>query len=179
MSGYPGNLSDTQALALEEMKKRIVDIWKDKFTDHYLLRWLRAREFDAAEAEIMLRKDATWRSTHGMDTILETYNPPEILRRYLPGGLFNHDREGRPVWLMPLGDGDYRGILQCHPKDDVITHVGYLVEEFMEDMKKQTVKVKHCIVPTLSYPVIPCQTLPNTLQKVFYGRKTLYSNLPL
>lgn len=34
----------------------------------------------------------------------------QILRRYLPGALFNHDREGRPLWLMPLGDGDYRGV---------------------------------------------------------------------
>lgn len=149
MSGYPGNLSDSQAVALEQMKTRIADIWSDKFTDHFLLRWLRAREFDVPKAENLLREDVIWRTTNSMDTILKTYKPPEVLQRYLPGGLFSHDKEAHPVWIMPFGDGDYRGMLQCHRKADICTHVTYLIEEIMEDLRNQTEKMGK-VVDTLT-----------------------------
>lgn len=35
----------------------------------------------------------------------------QVLERYFPGGVFNYDREGNPVWIMPYGDGDFRGKL--------------------------------------------------------------------
>lgn len=39
-----------------QMKRRIADIWSEKFSDPFLLRWLRAREFDVPKAEKLLRE---------------------------------------------------------------------------------------------------------------------------
>jgi len=37
------------------------------------------------------------------------WTPPEVLRRFYPGGLFGHDKRGRPIWIEPIGLGDYKG----------------------------------------------------------------------
>ncbi|EEC16090.1 hypothetical protein IscW_ISCW022496, partial [Ixodes scapularis] len=60
-----------------QFKLRIQDIWKEEFTDHFLLRWLRAREFDVTKAEYMLRQNQIWRRENNIDAVLETYQWPQ------------------------------------------------------------------------------------------------------
>ena len=53
-----------------------------------------------------------FRKRYGADTILQDYTPPEVLKKYFPGGFFGEDREGRPVWYDNFGNVDSRGLLQ-------------------------------------------------------------------
>ena len=56
MSGYVGDLNPQQEAALAEFKEAIQDIpRKPNDSDHYFLRWLRARKFDVHKAEAMFR----------------------------------------------------------------------------------------------------------------------------
>uniref|UniRef100_A0AAQ5Z715 SEC14-like lipid binding 8 n=1 Tax=Amphiprion ocellaris TaxID=80972 RepID=A0AAQ5Z715_AMPOC len=58
MSGRVGDLSPKQAEALEQFRARIQDILPQLPAqhDHFLLRWLRARNFNVQKSEAMLRK---------------------------------------------------------------------------------------------------------------------------
>lgn len=138
MSGYLGDLSEKQEQALNEFKRRIQDIWKEEFTDHFLLRWLRAREFDINKAEYMLRQNQIWRRENNIDSVLETYQWPQVLKTYFPGGMCNHDRSGRPVWIMRFGNADYKGMLECVPKEEMFKVCYYQIEQMFADMRRQS-----------------------------------------
>ncbi|XP_029366518.1 SEC14-like lipid binding 8 isoform X2 [Echeneis naucrates] len=58
MSGRVGDLSPKQAEALQQLRERTQDILPQLPAqhDHFLLRWLRARNFNVQKAEAMLRK---------------------------------------------------------------------------------------------------------------------------
>nr|XP_006811137.1 PREDICTED: SEC14-like protein 2-like [Saccoglossus kowalevskii] len=57
MSGRVGDLSPKQEEKLAEFKEKLVDILiKPEHDDYYCLKWLRARGFDVAKAETMIRK---------------------------------------------------------------------------------------------------------------------------
>lgn len=38
----------------------------------------------------------------------------QALKPFIPGGLCNHDRDGRPVFIVRLGNTDLRGDLTAH-----------------------------------------------------------------
>lgn len=46
----------------------------------------------------------------GADSILEKYQEPEVMAKYYAGGLYGRDKEGRPLWINPLGNLDIKGI---------------------------------------------------------------------
>ncbi|KAG0412930.1 hypothetical protein HPB47_009929, partial [Ixodes persulcatus] len=142
MSGFEGDLSDKQQLVLGQLKHRLSDIWKEELTDRLLLRFLRARDFDLGKAEKMLRECLIWRQQNNIDSLIETYECPEVLRRYFPGGLCNHDRDGRPLYIMRFGNGDFSGIAQCVSMDAIVKHAAYQIEVAIADMKTQTEKLK-------------------------------------
>ncbi|KAL1435878.1 hypothetical protein MTO96_010650 [Rhipicephalus appendiculatus] len=77
MSGYPGNLNAGQQAALEQFRNAIADVQRTSDTDSFLLRWLRARDFDVANAQKMYRDHLKWRKENGVDDILHSYEIPE------------------------------------------------------------------------------------------------------
>ncbi|OXA53320.1 SEC14-like protein 4 [Folsomia candida] len=74
--------------------------------DIYLIRWLRARNFDLHAAESMLLKNLDWRKKNGMDSILdEDFSDMESDYKYFIDGF---DYQGRPVAFWDLGSYDFR-----------------------------------------------------------------------
>ncbi|XP_071115999.1 SEC14-like protein 3 [Haliotis cracherodii] len=120
MSGNVGDLSQKQKDILEKFKNKVKDILKPEHDDYYILRWLRARNFDLKKSETMLRNDYSWRKHIGADTIREDYKVPEVLQKYYIGGFCGHDNEGCPVWYEPFGYIDLKGVLQSVKKMDII-----------------------------------------------------------
>ena len=57
----------------------------------------------------MFRKSQSWRKQRGLDFILN-WKPPEVLRKYYPGGFAGFDGSGCPVWIIPVGKADMKGI---------------------------------------------------------------------
>ncbi|CAN7985274.1 unnamed protein product [Ixodes hexagonus] len=141
MSGYVGDLSEQQQYALDELKSRLRDISSEEFTDSLLLRWLRARDFDVNKSEKLLRDNFIWRKQNKVDSMIETYENPEVLRLYFPGGQCNHDRDGRPLWILRFGNADFKGMLQCVTKEALVKHVTYMIEKVVADLKVQSEKL--------------------------------------
>ncbi|XP_062870896.1 SEC14-like protein 2 [Trichomycterus rosablanca] len=122
MSGHVGNLNPKQAEALEQFRERLGDVFAQlpNQCDHYLLRWLRARSFSVPKAEAMLRKHLEYRKRMKVDTILEDWKPPEVIERYVSGGMCGYDREGSPIWYDIAGPLDPKGLLMSASKQDYI-----------------------------------------------------------
>ncbi|NXD73891.1 S14L2 protein, partial [Eolophus roseicapillus] len=101
--------------------------------DHFLLKWLRARSFDVPKSEAMLRKvrrtpPCCWchrrrggcpggSHPHGVPL---TRGAPQVIRRYMSGGMCGYDREGSPIWYDIIGPLDARGLLLSASKQDLL-----------------------------------------------------------
>ncbi|XP_052413375.1 SEC14-like protein 2 [Carassius gibelio] len=122
MSGRVGDLSAKQAEALAQFREKVKDILPQcpSQSDHFLLRWLRARNFNLQKAEAMLRKHMEFRKHMKVDTILTEWQLPEVIEKYLSGGMCGHDREGCPVWYDVVGPLDPKGMMHSASKQDLI-----------------------------------------------------------
>ncbi|XP_071773890.1 SEC14-like lipid binding 8 isoform X1 [Centroberyx gerrardi] len=122
MSGRVGDLSPKQAEALVQFRERIQDILPQLPAqhDHFLLRWLRARNFNIQKSEAMLRKHLEFRKQMKVDTITTEWRPPEVIEKYLSGGMCGHDREGSPIWYDVVGPMDPKGLFLSAAKQDFI-----------------------------------------------------------
>nr|XP_019961578.1 PREDICTED: SEC14-like protein 2 [Paralichthys olivaceus] len=122
MSGRVGDLSPKQTEALQQFRERIQDILPQLPAqhDHFLLRWLRARNFNLQKSEAMLRKHVEFRRHMKVDTITTEWRPPEVIEKYLSGGMCGHDREGSPIWYDVIGPVDPKGLFLSASKQDFI-----------------------------------------------------------
>lgn len=140
MSGYVGDLSAAQEAALNRFRQRVSDVTKPEHSDHFLLRWLRAREFDEVKAEHMLRESLQWRRKVGADTIVTDYKPNPLFFKHFPGGHVEASQEGFVTYILPLGSVDIKGFLEVVPADDIKRHALWLLEGFMDRLKQSSKK---------------------------------------
>ncbi|XP_037673113.1 SEC14-like protein 4 isoform X2 [Choloepus didactylus] len=90
-----------------------------KADDYFLLRWLRARDFDLQKSEDMFRKHVEFRKQQDLDNIL-TWQPSEVIQLYDSGGLCGYDYDGCPVWFDIIGTLDPKGLLLSASKQELI-----------------------------------------------------------
>ncbi|XP_062942235.1 SEC14-like protein 3 [Cynocephalus volans] len=121
MSGRVGDLSPVQAEALAKFRENVQDVLPalPNPDDYFLLRWLRARSFDLQKSEAMLRKYMEFRKTMDIDNILD-WQPPEVIQKYMPGGLCGYDRDGCPMWYDIIGPLDPKGLLFSVTKQELL-----------------------------------------------------------
>ncbi|XP_066507129.1 SEC14-like protein 2 isoform X2 [Hoplias malabaricus] len=55
-----------------------------------------------------------------VDSILDEWKPPEVIERYVSGGMCGYDREGSPVWYDVIGPLDPKGLLMSASKQDFL-----------------------------------------------------------
>ncbi|XP_018411003.1 PREDICTED: SEC14-like protein 2 [Nanorana parkeri] len=124
MSGRVGDLSPKQEEALAKFRENIKDLLPKlppySQDDSFLLRWLRARCFNLQKSESMLRKNLEFRKHMDSDNVMENWQPPEVVQKYLSGGLCGYDQEGSPIWYDVIGPLDPKGLLFSASKQDLI-----------------------------------------------------------
>uniref|UniRef100_A0A7N6A8M9 SEC14-like lipid binding 8 n=1 Tax=Anabas testudineus TaxID=64144 RepID=A0A7N6A8M9_ANATE len=79
-----------------------------------------ARNFNVQKSESMLRKHLEFRKHMKVDTIITDWRPPEVIEKYLSGGMCGYDREGSPVWYDVIGPVDPKGLFLSASKQDFI-----------------------------------------------------------
>lgn len=150
MSGHVGDLSPKQAEALEKFRVNVKDTLKPHQSDHYLLRWLRARDFDVKKAETMLREALQWRKEIGADTILVDYQEVEVLEKYRTGGICGRDKSGCPIYIDPYGLIDMKGLLRSAKKIDLHRKFVQVMETVaklcQEESKKRGTYIEELVV---------------------------------
>ncbi|XP_030579380.1 SEC14-like lipid binding 8 isoform X2 [Archocentrus centrarchus] len=55
-----------------------------------------------------------------VDTIITDWRPPEVIEKYLSGGMCGYDREGSPIWYDVIGPVDPKGLFLSASKQDFI-----------------------------------------------------------
>lgn len=140
---YLGQLSPLQESKLVQYRKRIEEASSDG--DEYtvpdfqtLLRFLRARDFSIDKATTMLQESLQWRAEHRIDDILSEYKTPVVVEKYFPGGWHHHDKDGRPLYILRLGNMDVKGLLKSVGEDELLKLTLHICEEGLKLMKEAT-----------------------------------------
>ncbi|XP_038619702.1 SEC14-like protein 3 isoform X1 [Tachyglossus aculeatus] len=139
MSGRVGDLSPGQAETLAKFRENLQDLMSSlpKTDDYFLLRWLRARNFDLQKSEAMIRKYMEYRKNMDIDNIFK-WQPPEVIQKYLPGGLCGYDRDGCPIWYDIAKSLDPKGLLFSATKQDLIKAKMQDCERLLHECDLQT-----------------------------------------
>ncbi|CAF3297870.1 unnamed protein product [Rotaria sp. Silwood2] len=137
---YVGQLDPFEESCLVQLRKWIAETHKGKLpNDSHLLRFLRARRFDIEKAKENVCHSLTWRKKNCIDPLLMDYEVPEMIQRFFPGAWGGNDRDGRPIYILRIGDIDVRGIMKAvHGEDVWIRHILYLVEEGLNKCEENT-----------------------------------------
>ncbi|XP_077730448.1 SEC14-like protein 4 isoform X1 [Canis aureus] len=142
MSGRVGDLSPPQQEALATFRDKLQDLLPTlpNADEYFLLRWLRARNFDLQKSEDMLRKHMEFRKQQDLDNIL-TWQPSEVIQLYDSGGLTGYDYEGCPVWFDIIGTLDPKGLLLSASKQELIRKRIRVCELLLRECELQSQKL--------------------------------------
>ncbi|XP_043484532.1 SEC14-like protein 4 isoform X2 [Leptopilina heterotoma] len=124
---------------LNKFRRSVQDCLKPEHDDHFLLRWLRARKWDAAAAEKMLRDSLEWRKQWDVDN-LNDWDHPQLLNVYLPHGVCGYDKDGAPVVIVPFAGLDMYGILHVVSRKEMIKITVKQLESYLNICNEQAKK---------------------------------------
>jgi len=127
---FLGKLEPMQESRLVQLKQCMNELQKGKTPpDPVVLRFLRARDFNVEKGREMLSSSLIWRKKHGVDKILSEYQEPSVIKNYFPGGWHHYDSEGRPVFLLRLGQMDAKGIIRSVGEEGLTKLTLHVCEE--------------------------------------------------
>ncbi|CAF4931719.1 unnamed protein product [Pieris macdunnoughi] len=143
---YLGELTPIQESRLLQLRKWIADLQKGKVpSDTTLLRFLRARDFNVEKAREMLSQSLLWRKKHQVDKILSEYETPDVVKQYFPGGWHHHDKDGRPLYVLRLGQMDVKGLLKSIGEDGLLKLTLHVCEEGLKLLEEATRSSEHAV----------------------------------
>ncbi|XP_014217532.1 protein real-time isoform X2 [Copidosoma floridanum] len=136
---FLGKLDMMQESKLVQLRHSIEDLRGSSVPpDTTLLRFLRAREFSVDKAREMLTQSLHWRKKHQIDKLLEEYEAPQVVKDYFPGGWHHFDKEGRPLYVLRLGQMDVKGLLKSIGEDELLLLALHICEEGLSLMDEAT-----------------------------------------
>ncbi|XP_063448778.1 retinal-binding protein-like isoform X1 [Mytilus trossulus] len=132
-------LSPKEQKALLQLQENTKDIADQNSYD--LEKWLRARCFDVKKAEQMLRNSIEFKQKIRVNTLLQEYKPPEVLRKYLTGGFCGHAIDGSPLRVELFGKLDIKGLMFSTKKSDLEKTKLLQCESTIKDWSEQSKKL--------------------------------------
>uniref|UniRef100_A0A3B4DED1 SEC14 like lipid binding 1 n=1 Tax=Pygocentrus nattereri TaxID=42514 RepID=A0A3B4DED1_PYGNA len=133
---YLGDLTPFQESCLIRLRSWLQETHKGK--DQHILRFLRARDFNMDKAREILCQSLTWRKQHQVDYLLDTWTSPQVLHDYYTGGWHHHDRDGRPLYILRLGQMDTKGLVRALGEESLLRHVLSINEEGLRRCEENT-----------------------------------------
>ncbi|XP_033826995.1 SEC14-like protein 1 [Periophthalmus magnuspinnatus] len=136
---YLGDLTPMQESCLIRLRQWLQDGHKGKIPkDQHVLRFLRALDFNLDKARDFLCQSLTWRKQHQVDFLLDTWQRPQTLHDYFTGGWHHHDRDGRPLYVLRLGQMDTKGLVRALGEEVLLKQVLSLNEEGLRRCEENT-----------------------------------------
>uniref|UniRef100_A0A8C5MVV4 SEC14 like lipid binding 1 n=1 Tax=Leptobrachium leishanense TaxID=445787 RepID=A0A8C5MVV4_9ANUR len=136
---YLGDLTPLQESCLIRLRQWLQETHKGKIPkDEHILRFLRARDFNIDKAREIMCQSLTWRKQHQVDYLLSTWDPPQVLQDYYTGGWHHHDKDGRPLYVLRLGQMDTKGLVRALGEESLLRHVLSINEEGLRRCEENT-----------------------------------------
>ncbi|XP_047428780.1 SEC14-like protein 1 [Mugil cephalus] len=136
---YLGDLTPLQESCLIRLRQWLQETHKGKIPkDEHVLRFLRARDFNVDKAREFLWQSLTWRKQHQVDFLLDTWEKPQLLQDYYTGGWHHHDRDGRPLYILRLGQMDTKGLVRALGEEVLLRQVLSINEEGLRRCEENT-----------------------------------------
>lgn len=136
---YLGDLTPLQESCLIRLRQWLQETHKGKIPkDEHILRFLRARDFNIDKARETMCQSLTWRKQHQVDYILDTWHPPQVLQDYYAGGWHHHDKDGRPLYVLRLGQMDTKGLVRALGEEALLRYVLSINEEGLRRCEENT-----------------------------------------
>ncbi|XP_034567822.1 SEC14-like protein 1 [Notolabrus celidotus] len=136
---YLGDLTLMQESCLIRLRQWLQENHKGKIPkDQHVLRFLRARDFNLDKARELLCQSLTWRKQHQVDFLLDTWERPQLMQDYYTGGWHHHDRDGRPLYVLRLGQMDTKGLVRALGEEVLLRQVLSLNEEGLRRCEENT-----------------------------------------
>lgn len=136
---YLGDLTPLQESCLIRLRQWLQENHKGKIPkDQHVLRFLRARDFNLDKARELLCQSLTWRKQHQVDFLLDTWEPPQLLQDYYSGGWHHHDRDGRPLYILRLGQMDTKGLVRALGEEVLLKQILSINEEGLRRCEENT-----------------------------------------
>ncbi|CAD5120719.1 DgyrCDS9283 [Dimorphilus gyrociliatus] len=143
------DLSEREHEILIQFRQSLNDVLQSHHDDFYLLKWLKARNFNISKAQIMIRKSLLWRKEFEIDDLVEKFKPSEVLLNYIPGGTTGFDRNNRPIYLLTAKDLDLEGIFQSVTKTELQKFFLLKMEQFrqicVEESERLNVRIDQAV----------------------------------
>ncbi|XP_010642438.1 SEC14-like protein 5 [Fukomys damarensis] len=125
-----GRLTPMQESCLIQLRHWLQETHTGKIPkDQHILRFLRARDFHLDKAREMLCQSLSWRKQHQVDLLLQTWRPPALLEEFYAGGWHYQDTDGRPLYILRLGQMDTKGLMKAVGEEALLQHVLSVNEE--------------------------------------------------
>ncbi|XP_008303806.1 SEC14-like protein 1 [Stegastes partitus] len=136
---YLGDLTPLQESCLIRLRQWLQETHKGKIPkDQHVLRFLRARDFNLDKAREFLCQSLTWRKQHQVDFLLDTWERPQLLQDYYSGGWHHHDRDGRPLYILRLGQMDTKGLVRALGEEVLLRQILSINEEGLRRCEENT-----------------------------------------
>ncbi|CAL8148532.1 unnamed protein product [Orchesella dallaii] len=102
------SLSFQEKTALDQFRAKVEPILENNCMRHdtYLIRWLRARNFDINAADRMLRENLRWRKENKIDNI--KYEDFKDMESDYPYTIDTYDKIGQPIGALDISEWDLR-----------------------------------------------------------------------
>ena len=122
-------LTAQEQFEFKQLQSLLSDVvyWKNK--PEVVVRYLRARRGNVDDAAQMFRNMVKWRLNNNVDSVLESYNPPSILREYFPGAILQgRDYQGDPIFVARSGSTDLAALIKRYGREEMVQHAIWLRE---------------------------------------------------
>ncbi|CAL1279018.1 unnamed protein product [Larinioides sclopetarius] len=176
-------ITDEDRKVMDELRKRTINDVTPKLLedDSLFYRFAKAREFNLAEAEVMLRNHIAWRKEFQIDTILTDYEPPEVLVKYGASSFVCFDKDGCAVRIQDWGHLDWKSLCNAATKTEVAKFWFYLAEQDKAAVIKRGRNLGtpiFSLVYDLEELTYAKAIYMKMLQYMLYGVKLLIDNYP-
>ncbi|CAG2186897.1 Retinal-binding protein [Mytilus edulis] len=126
-----------QGINKELLRSRMSDVLKPEFDDFELPK-MATGCYNIDEAEKMLRNSMAYKEKNHVKDLIRDYEPPEVLDKYLAGGLVGQAKDGSTLRVELYGRLDMRGIMNSVKKSDLEKTKILHCEANIEDWKKRS-----------------------------------------
>lgn len=134
-----GELTPFQESCLVQLKKKMAEAHQGKVpSDQTLMRFLQAQDYNLEKAREMLCHSLVWRKKYQVDRILSTYDPPPVIKQYFPGGWHHYDKDGRPLYILRLGQMDVKGFIKSIGQEGLMKVTLHVCEEGLKRTEEAT-----------------------------------------